>query len=374
MSFGVVQAEKMTTESGYSLGAGNASSFKNRIINGGMSISQYATSYAMTSQNASIQVVDRTKFAVYGSGAWPSGTFLTQTQETDAPAGFKNSYRVTVNQALTWTSTQLGAWFNQAIEGNNVADLAFGTASAKSVTISFWVKASKTGTLPVALGNASTDRMYTTTVTINSAGTWEYKSVTIPGDTTGTWLTSTSTGLSVFITPCMNSTWLPAASLNTWLGAQGEGAIGQTNFLTAVSDYIAITGFQLEVGTVATSFDQRPYNIEEYLCKRYYQKYVGGSTYGYVGFNTGVGTGTSFNATIGFEEEMRTAPSFTATLTGFGCWDGASLRAITATGTQYTTTKGSRMDMTVGGGGLTTGNSYSCYGSSSTVFQFSAEL
>lgn len=254
---------------------GSPFGYKNRIINGDMRIAQYNTAsvtVSTTNGDASYRTVDRTYFAYYGS-SYPSGPFTT-SQDTDVPTGqgFVNSYKVLCNGSITWDTSRLGCWFIQKIEGYNVADLMLGTVYAKQFTFSFWVKAKKTGTLAVAFVNGNATRSYTTTVTVNAADTWEYKTVTLKGDTDGTWLKNINNGLSVVITPSMASTWLATATLNTWQASQYEGTTTQTNFLTTSGDYMMVTGLQLEVGKQATPFDFRPYGTEMSLCQRYFEK------------------------------------------------------------------------------------------------------
>jgi hypothetical protein len=345
----------------------NSPSNRNRIINGDMRIDQRNAGASSLAAN-STYYLDRWVFYSSQNNKFNIGQNLGSVTP---PAGFKNYLGMDVASSV---SVAAGDYFNlaQQIEGFNIADLGWGTANAKTATLSFWVYSSLTGTFGGALRNNTVTRSYPFSYTIATANTWTQISVTIAGETTGTWVTNNGIGIQLWFGLGVGSTY--SGTAGSWAAGNYVSATGATSVVGTSGATFYITGVQLEAGSVATPFEHRQYGTEEYLCKRYYQKYVGTSTYGFVGFNTGVGTGTSFNATIAFEQEMRTAPSFTATLTGFGCWDGASLRAITAVSTQYTTTKGSRIDMTVGGGGLTTGHSYSCYGSSSTVFQLNAEL
>ena len=345
----------------------NSPSNRNRIINGDMRIDQRNAGASSLAAN-STYYLDRWLFYSSQNNKFNIGQNLGSVTP---PAGFKNYLGMDVASSV---SVAAGDYFNilQKVEGFNVADFGWGTANAQPVTLSFWVRSSLTGNFGGAFQNSAQTRSYPFTYTVTAANTWEYKTVTVLGDTTGTWLTNNGNGMWIILNLGAGSNFEGTA--NTWTAANRTNPTGATSVVGTSGATFYITGVQLEAGSVATPFERRSYGTEEYLCKRYYQKYVGTSTYSFVGFTFGVGTGTSFNATIAFEQEMRAAPSFTATLTGFGCWDGASLRAITAVSTQYTTTKGSRIDMTVGGGGLTTGHSYSCYGSSSTVFQLSAEL
>jgi hypothetical protein len=264
MSYGTVQAEKMTTESGYSLGAGNASSFKNRIINGNMVIDQRAT--AITLNTAGTFMTDRWCQNNGGSAV------MTGARSTNGPTGLtQSSLLITTTTGSAPSAGNLVDIF-QPIEGYNIADLAYGTASAQTTTVSFWVKSSLTGTFCVAYGNASGNRSYVTTYTINSANTWEYKTVTITGDTTGTWGTTNGVGLNLFFDIGSGSNYNTTA--NAWASGFYTRVSGAISLSATTGATWQVTGVQLEVGTVATSFDYRPYGTEFQLCQRYFYKNI----------------------------------------------------------------------------------------------------
>lgn len=297
MSYGTVQAEKVTTESGYSLGAGNATSFKNRIINGGMTIAQRGTS---GTSGGSTYVCDR--FLCYAAGG--TGAY-TATQSSDAPAGFTNSLLATVTTA----GTQGESGFLQYIEGYNFADCQWGTSSAKSVTISFWVKSSLTGTFAYILRTTGGTYSYVTSYTINAANTWEYKSITIPGNTASAPNTTNSYALiSEF---SMGGSGSATSTQNTWLSGNYYNLTGATNVLGTLGATFAITGVQLEMGTVATSFDFRSYGTELALCQRYYQTAGSGQTPQFYVNGTGVGS-----VSMPWKVSMRTTPSSVGVGTG----------------------------------------------------------
>lgn len=268
MSYGTVQAEKMTTESGYSLGAGNASSFKNRIINGAMVIDQRNNGAAVTSNNNTIYSVDRFSYFTNGSA---TGTLQ---QSSVAPTGFTNSLLYTIGSGSASGSTTR-AQLIQRIEGANVADLAWGTASAKSITLSFWVRSSLTGTFGGVLQNSAQDRAYPFTYTISAANTWEYETITIPGDTTGTWLTGNGSGVQVYWDMGCGSSLTTTAG--AWASGDFRGATGTTSVVAVTGATWQMTGVQFEVGTVATSFDFRSIGTELALCQRYYERVGGGA-------------------------------------------------------------------------------------------------
>ncbi len=239
--------------------------FKNRIINGAMVIDQRNAGAAISSLGATATyTVDR---FYYQSGN--AGRFSAQQNagSVTPPAGFTRYLGFTSLGANTPASGDF-AVLAQAIEGFNAADLAWGTASASTVTLSFWVRSSITGTQSVAIINGSSNRSYSQTYTISAANTWEQKVITIPGDTSGTWATdNTAFALIRFPlgTGSSNLTTPGAWNASNSNGATGTVAISATNGAT-----FYITGVQLEKGTQATSFDYRPYGTELALCQRYF--------------------------------------------------------------------------------------------------------
>ena len=256
----------VTDSSGNTTAAGTVamgSSFlRNRIINGAMVIDQ---------RNGGASVTPASGSNYYSVDRWIQ--FLSQNskysiqQSTTAPAGFTNSVLVTSLSAYTSTSSDVFA-FVQYIEGFNVADFGWGTAGAQTITISFWVRSSLTGTFGGALSNSAVNRSYPFTFTINAANTFEYKTITVAGDTTGTWVTNNGIGLRLWFNLGTGSTYLGTAG--AWAAADYRGATGETNLLATNGATFYITGVQLEVGTVATPFERRLYGTELALCQRYY--------------------------------------------------------------------------------------------------------
>ena len=235
---------------------------RNLVINGDMTINQRSwTSAAVTNAFT----VDRWKVIEQTDGA------ITAEQSTDAPDGFKNSLKITVTSTDSSLGTTQYARVQQNIEGTNIVGLAFGTASAKTITISFYVKSSLTGTFSGCVRAIGVNRSYPFTYTISSADTWEAKSVTISGDTGGAWDVSTSGGISLFLTLCSGSDYdAPAGAWETTGASAAEGGV---NVLATNGATIQWTGVQLEVGSVATPFEHRSYGEELALCQRYYQTY-----------------------------------------------------------------------------------------------------
>jgi hypothetical protein len=241
--------------------------FKNRIINGAMVIDQRNAGASVSlSGTAAPYVLDRWRFWSNGSGG--SAAYTVQ-QSSVAPSGFTNSVLITQTASFSPTGLQYNI-FAQYIEGYNTADLNWGTANAKTVTLSFWVRSSLTGTFGGAISNSAQDRSYPFTYTISAANTWEYKTITVLGDTSGTWLTNNGAGVLIFWQLGVGSSYLGTAG--AWAGAVYLGATGATQITATNGATLYITGVQLEVGSTATSFDYRPYGTELALCQRYYEK------------------------------------------------------------------------------------------------------
>jgi len=273
---------------------------RNRIINGAMVINQRALG---TTSAAGNYVLDR--FLNYRSG----GAYTVQ-QSSTAPAGFTNSMLMTNTTAASPTTY---SFFGQVIEGYNVADLGFGTASAQTITVSFWVRSSVTGIYSISITNGDGNRAYPAQYTINSADTWEYKTITVPGDTSGTWATNNTSG--IFLRYNLGSPSARTAAAGAWVAGNYDGANGSTGATTWANTANAtfyITGVQLEKGSVATPFDYRQYGTELALCQRYYQTQAGTS------YGTYATTDASY-ATWYFKTEMRANP----TVTGYSTSTGA---------------------------------------------------
>jgi hypothetical protein len=259
-----------------------------------MVINQRASGNTVTlSTSQDYQFLDRYRFV----GGFSSYTNTVQ-QSTTVPSGFSTS--------LLWTNTasagaiNSGAYnsFWQNIEGYNIADLAWGTADAKPITLSFWVRSSVIGTYGVTFTNGT--NYYVATYTVNTANTWEQKTVSIVGSTTGTWNTSSSTGLTVKWDMGAGTTY--SASAGTWGTGNIWGLTGGIKFVETNGATFYLTGVQLEVGTQATSFDFRDYGSELILCQRYYET-----------FGRGIGVGTtgttSWLGAINYKVAKRASPT-----------------------------------------------------------------
>jgi hypothetical protein len=240
---------------------------KNRIINGAMVIDQRNAGASVTVDGTAPYTLDRWQ-AVDSS----DGVFSVQ-RDTVVPTGFVNSLKVATTTADSSLSASQFANLLYKIEGNNVSDLGWGTANAKTVTLSFWVRSSLTGTFAGSIRNDAGARSYVFNYTISVADTWEYKTITIAGDTSGTWETGTSTGLLL--------TWSLGAGSNfnatagSWTAGSFFNSSGAVAPISTLNSTLYLTGVQLEVGSTATSFDYRPYGTELALCQRYFQKHTG---------------------------------------------------------------------------------------------------
>lgn len=236
---------------------------KNLIINGDMRIDQRNAGSAVTSAS-NVYLTDRWQLQISGTTNTPSFQ-----QVTDAPTGFQYSLKATSNGSETISVTD-AVTPRQRIEGYNSAQLLYGTANAKTITVSFWVKSSLTGTWNVAINNSAFNRSYVTEYTISSANTWEYKTVTILGDTSGTWNTDNTTGIVVMF-PVDAGTNLNGTA-NTWLSGNYRTTSGSNRLLQTSGATWQITGVQLEVGDTATDFENLQYGQQLALCQRYYQQ------------------------------------------------------------------------------------------------------
>jgi len=295
--------------------------FKNRIINGAMVIDQRNVGASVT-PTGNVYTLDRwTAFT-----PTVSSKFSVQ-QSSTAPAGFVNSLLVTSLSAYSVAAADRCS-MTQFIEGFNVADLGWGTANAATVTLSFWVRSSLTGTFGGSLENSAQSRSYPFTFTINSANTYEYKTITIAGDTSGTWLTNNGIGIQVNFGIGVGSTY--SGTAGAWAGADYRSATGATSVIGTNGATFYVTGVQLEKGIVATSFDYRPYGTELALCQRYCFKMATTSNYGPYGMGHGIST-TAFRAIIKTAQTMRAQPSISfTTASGFTWSFGNALSAISA--------------------------------------------
>jgi hypothetical protein len=262
--------------------------FRNRIINGAMVIDQRNAGASVT-PTVSAYTLDR-----WSANLTVSSKYSVQQNagSVTPPLGFTNYLGATSLSAYSVVSTDNFSIY-QNIEGLNVADLGWGTANAKTVTLSFWVRSSLTGTFGGALLNSAVDRSYPYSYTISSANTWEQKSVTIAGDTSGTWLTSNGIGIRLYFALGIGSNYITTAG--AWAAGLYLAPTGATSVVGTNGATFYITGVQLEVGSVATPFERRDYGRELAMCQRYYQSIANVWFYG-VG-NGGATTASVVNET-----------------------------------------------------------------------------
>jgi hypothetical protein len=246
-------------------GSTNYTGFKNRIINGAMVIDQRNAGASVTVNDNEPYTVDRWQAQDSTDGAF---TAQQNAGSVTPPNGFTNYLGVTITTADSSLSASQFARLQQCIEGFNFADLAWGTANASTVTLSFWVRSSLTGTFGGAVQNGTNNRSYPFSYTITSANTWELKSVTIAGDTTGTWATTNGRALFLQFGLGVGSTY--SGTAGAWAGANYVSATGATSVVGTNGATFYITGVQLEKGSTATSFDVRDYGRELAMCQRYY--------------------------------------------------------------------------------------------------------
>jgi len=276
---------------------------KNRIINGDMRIDQRNAGASVTINSAAYTfAVDR--WSGYGESA--DGVFTLQ-RSTTAPTGFTNSLLATVTTADASIGANQLYIVEQFIEGFNVADLNFGTANAKTITISFWVRSSVTGTFSGSIADTNYTRSYPFTYAISLANTFEYKTVTIAGDTTGTWNTGNGIGMRLYFD--LGSGSSTKGTAGAWTGSGTVGATGSTNLIATSGATWYVTGVQLEQNTSATPFERRLYNQELANCQRYYET---GSGF-FNGLNPSFGNNNPHGMLAGtnFQVTKRATPSIT---------------------------------------------------------------
>jgi hypothetical protein len=343
--------DKITFADGSTVASG-FSGFKNRVINGDMKIDQRN---AGASSAGSGYLVDR-----WFTGGIVGATLAFQ-QVADAPTGFTHSLKTTVSTA---SNTSDYNWVAQLIEANNVADLAWGTSGGQTVTISFWAKSSITGTVNgLVRYYGTTSYNYLPQYTINSANTWEYKTLVIPAPPTASGAFAGALNSSyMFFTPLVQTTtgYSSTVAANTWSSTATFKASGTTvSFPSNSGATFYITGVQLEKGSTATSFDYRPYGTELALCQRYFEKSYNTGTA--VGSNTAEGywslhaTSNAYNNMVfplRWKVEKRAAPTITVYTTsgtsGQWYWVRNGSNGYGAVSTDNITTSGCRAYIDVG--------------------------
>jgi hypothetical protein len=354
-----------------SLGAGNASSFKNRIINGAMVIDQRNAGASVANAVGANYFLDRWQVATAQASKM---TIQQNAGSVTPPVGFSNYLGLTVTSAYTAGASDYYL-FAQKIEGFNASDLGFGTANAKTVTISFQVRSSLTGTFCAALQNAAGNRTYIFNYTISSADTWTTITQTIVGDTSGTWGSGNSSWGELKFDLGSGSDY-QTSTVGSWVATGAFTTASAVKFVANASATFYITGVQLEVGSTATSFDYRPYGTELALCQRYFQ----GTTNANDGNNYYYGSGSNLTSSIAYTTyqflvSMRTSPTLTSSGTFF-IRAGGNNEQVTSVSLVASTTTTAGVNFTVGGATLTQGYGALARsgGSTANTLFFSAEL
>jgi hypothetical protein len=286
--------------------------FRNKIINGGMAISQRGTSAISNAGQVNTYGTDR--WHAYGSAT----SKMTITQSTTNPTGqgFSNSTLITSSAATTPDSGHFYG-VRQYIEGSNMADLAWGTSGAKPIVVSFWVRSSIAGTYSFALFNSGNNRALISTYTISAVDTWEKKTIYInAGETTGTWETGNGIGTSVWFD--LGSGTAANGTANVWNTSLLTRTSGSVNWIGTSGATFYLTGVQLEQNLQPTPFEQRPIGVELQLCQRYFTRLVDPA-----GNGTGSATYLVARCSYYLPIEMRTIPNLTTGGT-FSFFNGAS--------------------------------------------------
>ena len=300
---GIITNADISSTAGITLNkiSGNPN-FRNIVINGDMQIAQRATSSSSIT-TAGYYTVDRFKLDGTVTGTW------TMSQSTDVPTGygFANSIKLDCTTADASPAAGEHFFLTQFFEGQNLQYLKKGTANALPLTLSFWVKSTKTGTFIAQIYDADNSRVISKSYTVSVTNTWEFKTVTFAGDTTGTLTNDNGNSLSVrfwlaagtdFTSGTLNTSWASAVDANL--------AVGQVNIADSTSNDWLITGIQLEAGTSASDFEFLPYDVSLARCQRYY--YLYNVVTGLIGQQAG-NTDGRFN--IIFPVQMRATPTFT---------------------------------------------------------------
>jgi len=309
----------------------NNVTFRNRIINGAMVFDQRNAGASVTPTNNQY-LVDRFYATLTQASKF---TVQQNAGSVTPPVGFTKYLGVTSSSAYSVLTGDTFAII-QYIEGFNIADLAYGTANAKTVTLSFQVYSSLTGTFGGALVNgAAQNRSYPFTYTISSANTWTQISVTVVGDTTGTWTTDNSAGLGIRFGLGSGATFTGTAG--AWAAGNFLSATGATSVVGTNGATFYITGVQLEKGSTATSFDYRPIGTELALCQRYFE--ITGETAGSLLLQGYEGSGAAIRCPIFYTNRKRATPTVTVSGGGVTGWTYSNGSGLFVSGAGVDTTR-----------------------------------
>jgi hypothetical protein len=317
------------TVNGISPLANSARFARNLIINGDMNVAQRATSQVLTS---GLFTCDRFQLHSSGLDQWAG----TMAQVADAPDGFSNSLKFTTTTVETDLAAGEYAYFAQFVEAQNCQHLKFGSSSAQSLTVSFWVKSSLTGVFGQSLYTQDNSGMANATYTINTANTWEYKTITYAGDTSRGINNDTGEGLRVIWALAAGTNLNSDPTNNAWesyTDAKFNGGHVQNALLSTDNATIQFTGIQVETGTVATDFEHKTYASELTACQRYYQQLVGGSDqFTFPGKGQG---STTIDGTFPLAVPLRASPTMNAISSRFFSDDGFTSSSAAPTANQF---------------------------------------
>jgi hypothetical protein len=358
----VTAASVTTTGATGSLNSINTFGFKNRIINGGMVIDQRNAGASVTPTSDGTYTLDRWKTSLT-----QSSKFSVQQQTSVVPDGFTYALKVT---SLSAFSVGSGDTFSvyQVLEGFNIADLSWGTANAKTVTLSFHVYSSLTGTFGGAIVAPSFGFSYPFSYSVPTANTWTTISVTITGPTSGTFGNTNANGFSVFFGLGSGATF--SGTAGAWASGSALTATGATSVVGTSGATFYITGVQLEKGSVATSFDQRAYSQELAMCQRYYWQQIN------IGNTANLSAGLAYSTTqtgqhyVAFPATMRASPT-AATVNASSMWTPTATYPLTGIAAQSSSISQGTLNLTASAAAYITG---SVWIPISGVFSFSSEL
>jgi hypothetical protein len=281
------------------LDVGQIGGRRNLIINGAMQVAQRGTSETGVTSMKYANAPDHYQLVIGTMGTY------TVSQSTDSPDGFGNSYKIECTTADASPAAGDNFFWWTKHEGQDVQHLKFGTSSAQSLTLSFWVKSNLTGTWQVNFRDKDSDRMIAGTYTTNVADTWEYKTITVAGDTGGSGFNDDNgESFNLEFALGAGTTFTSGTAPTSWEAKANEdrAAANTVNIASSTSNYWAITGVQLEVGDTATPFEHRSYGEELALCQRYYSIVV-------TGWSGDTTSGAAYRAYYQFPVEMRATPS-----------------------------------------------------------------
>ena len=310
---------------------GSSLANKNLIINGAMNVSQRGTSSTGITASGYRQAPDRFRPSIGTAGTW------TMSQSTDVPTGegFAHSYKFDCTTADASLAVGDDMALQYRFEGQDVQMLKKGTSSAVPVTVSFWVKSTKTGTFILELMDNDNAREISKSYTVSSSNTWEYKTVTFEGDTTGALDDDNARSLTLQWWLVAGTNWTSGTLNTSWSDpATANRVVGQVNIADSTSNDWLLTGVQMEIGEKATEFEHEPYGTTLKKCQRYYHEHIRGVS----GTRKYVGTGdfyvtTQLNCNISFPTTMRTSPTLVQGngTDYFGWWGGSQAGDISAT-------------------------------------------